>query len=280
MTTLKAFTMPLLAASLVFVMSGCATNREHRRSSVVEYLFPDQNAPAPEKQKTVLSLPLDVGVAFVPPSKPPRTGDLTETQRMALLNEVRSHFKEHEFVRKIHLIPSAYLIPKGSFANLDQVSTMFGVDVIALISYDQTQFTSEGIASIAYWTIIGAYIVSGEKNDTHTMVDAVLYDVKSRTLLFRAPGQSHIKSRATIVNLSKKLRQDTLTGFNEASKDLVKNLDIQLKLFREKVKESPQEILIAHKPGYTGGGAIDPITAICALAFAGATLRPSKKKNI
>ena len=37
------------------------------------------------------------------------------------------------------------------------------------------QFTDEGLASFAYWTIIGAYIIPGEKNDTHTMLDAVVY---------------------------------------------------------------------------------------------------------
>jgi hypothetical protein len=44
---------------------------------------------------------------------------------------------------------------QGSFAYLDEVRTMFEVHVIALISYDQTQFTDEEFASITYRTLIG-----------------------------------------------------------------------------------------------------------------------------
>ena len=97
----------------------------------------------------------------------------------------------------------------------------------------------------------------GEKNDTHTMVDATVYDIKSRKMLFRAPGTSHIKSRATPVNLSEQVRKDSLEGFKLASKELVLNLEEQLRQFKEKVKEAPQDYQIVHKPGYTGGGSLD-----------------------
>ncbi len=146
---------------------------------------------------------------------------------------------------------------------------MYGIDVIALVSYDQTQFTDEGLASISYWTLIGAYIVPGEKNDTHTMVDAAVYDIASRKMLFRAPGISHIKGRATPVNLSEELRRDSLQGFRVASEDLVKNLSEQLELFRERVKEAPEEYQIVHKPGYVGGGSIDPVFLVLILVIGG-----------
>jgi len=99
-----------------------------------------------------------------------------------------------------------------------------------LLSYDQTQFTEEGLASITYWTIVGAYIIPGEKNDTHTMVDAAVYDIQSRKMLFRAPGISHIKGLSTPVNLNEELRDDSIEGFKEASVDVIKNLDLQLDL--------------------------------------------------
>lgn len=34
---------------------------------------------------------------------------------------------------------------------------MTGADIIALISYDQVQFTDEGLASLSYWTVLGYY---------------------------------------------------------------------------------------------------------------------------
>ena len=134
---------------------------------------------------------------------------------------------------------------------------MYGIDVVALLSYDQTQFTDEGLASITYWTLIGAYLIPGEKNDTNTMVDASVYDIQSRKMLFRAPGINHIKGKATPINLSEQLRVDSIESFKAASKDLVTNLEIQLEMFKEKVKELPEEYQIVHKPGYTGGGSLD-----------------------
>lgn len=188
--------------------------------------------------------------------------NLTERDKLDLMKEVSKHFKQYAFVKSIEIIPSAYLRPQGSFSNLNQIRTMFGVDVIALISYDQSQFTAQGLASISYWTLVGAYVVPGERNDTHTMVDAAVYHIKSRKMLFRAPGISHIKGKATPVNLSEQLRLDNMQGFKEASINLVTNLDEQLELFKEKIKEFPEEFQVVHKPGYTGGGYADKYLAL------------------
>lgn len=41
------------------------------------------------------------------------------------------------------------------------------MDVVALVSRDQVQFTDQGLLSLTHWTLVGAYIVPGERNDTH-----------------------------------------------------------------------------------------------------------------
>jgi len=185
------------------------------------------------------------------------------------MQEVANYFKKYPFVKEIEIIPSAYLRPRGSFTNLDQIRTMYGVDVIALLSYDQVQFTDQGTLSITYWTVVGAYVVPGEKNDTHTMLDAVIYDIKSKKMLFRAPGTSHIKGSATPVNLSEQLRADSDKGFTEAEKEMIINLDEQLALFKEKVKERPAEYQVVRTPGYTGGGSFDPSALMLLLGLGG-----------
>jgi rhombotail lipoprotein len=251
----------ILATASVFVaLTGCGyyfKQQRHHNSSVFQYLYPDREGYIETPGIPRLALPLKVGIAFVPEETGPAGQTLTEKDKMELMAEVSSYFKKYDFVKSIEIIPSAYLVQKGSFANLYQIRTMYGVDVITLVSYDQMQFTDEGIASISYWTIVGAYIVPGEKNDTHTMVDASVYDIQSRKMLFRAPGVSHIKSKATLVNLSEQLRGDSLQGFKDASKDLIVNLEMQLELFKEKVKESPADYQVVYNPGYTGGGSID-----------------------
>ena len=257
--------MVLTAAALA---SGCAgMQSRHTTTSVVDYLYPNQNEPVAQTGTPVLNLPMTVGIAFVPdkPGQAPARS-LTESKKNELLNRVAEHFRKRDYVKAIEIIPSAYLTPKGGFANLDQIRTMYGIETIALVSYDQVQFTDEGMASVLYWTIVGAYVVPAEKNSTSTMVDAVVMHIPSRKMLFRAPGVSQIKGLSTPVNLSEELRVDSEMGFNEAVDKMIVNLDAQLVAFEEKAKSSPQEYQIVHSGGSSGGGAIDlPVAALIAL---------------
>ena len=166
------------------------------------------------------------------------------------------------------MIPSAYLTPGGSFTNLSQIQTMYGIDVIALVSYDQVQFTDAGVLSLSYWTIVGAYVVSGEKNDTSTLLDTVVYDISSRKMLFRAPGTSKVEGRATPVNLSEELRADSIAGFEKAADNMTRNLQSQLEAFKEKIKEAPANVKISHRPGYSGGGSVGLVVLLSLLLMA------------
>ncbi|WP_319576556.1 rhombotarget lipoprotein [uncultured Desulfobacter sp.] len=273
------FKLILLLIATIILTTGCGIQtKQHRSSSVVQYLYPDRQNHVEVPGIPRLALPLRVGIAFVPENSV-KSQALTETDKMDLMKEVSHHFKKYDFVKSIELIPSAYLRNDGGFGNLDQIRTMYGIDVITLLSYDQTQFTDEGLASITYWTIIGAYIIPGEKNDTHTMVDATVYDILSRKMLFRAPGTNHIKSNATPVNLTEKLRKDSLESFKVASSDLIKNLDTQLQLFKEKIKEAPEDYQITHRPGYTGGGSLDASFIILLTLLGGYGLWTKKKRK-
>ncbi len=255
----------------IAVASSCmATPRRHTTTSVVDFLYPDTKNPIAAQGVPVLSLPMRVGIAFVPETA--GLGALTEAKKAALLELVASNFRKQEIVKSIEVIPSAYLTPKGGFANLDQIRTMYGVESIALVSYDQTQFTDQGVASLSYWTIVGAYLVQGEKNSTATMVDAVVMHIPSRKMLFRAPGVSQVQGHATPINLSEELRTDSEAGFNQAVSEMVKNLDVQLVAFQEKVKSSPEEYQVVRTSESKGGGALDATSAalIGALLVGGA----------
>jgi len=259
----------LLAA---VALCGCETfsvRSHHRATSVIKFLYPRDAQHVEAPAIPVLSLPLKVGIAFVPTEYSAKGGyfpvsDFTvnEGQKMALMKEVSQYFKKYPFVKSIELIPTAYLRPGGSFANLEQLRSMFGVDVIALLAYDQVQFTDEGLLSLSYWTIVGAYFVQGEKNDTRTMLDAVVYDIPSRKMLFRAPGISHIKAWSTPINLSEQLRRDSEAGFQSAATNLVSALDFQLAEFKDHAKNSPEEIKVVHKPGFAGAAAMGPAEVI------------------
>lgn len=258
---------------------GCVGSRSSRATtSVVDFLYPASNPPEITAQKPVLNLPLRVGVAFVPASTRSYAADsaLTESMKQELLKSVADHFKSKPFVAGIEVIPSAYLQAAGSFENLDQVRTMYGIDVIALVSFDQAQFTDQGFMSLTYWTIVGAYVVPAEKNATHTMLDTVVYDIPSRKLLFRAPGTSQVKGRATAINVTKHLREDSVEGFDQAAVEMIANLDRELDLFKDRVRDNPGEIAVINASGpdlgSTGGGAAGPAWLLLLAGLAGSSL--------
>ena len=282
--------------ALLIVLAGCSLlgpqpGARHNAASVVDFLYPDKKDPVVLPSVPRLTLPLRLGIAFVPGTSGPAhaaypgtyaaapfavqgAGALSEPARLELMQKIAAHFKAAPYIKSIEIIPSPYLRPQGSFANLDQLRTMYDIDVIALVSYDQVRFTDRGAWSLTYWTIVGAYVVPAEKNDTQTMLDTVVVDVKSRKMLFRAPGTDHMAGRSTYVNVSEELRADSATSFDNASRQMIVNLDQQLALFQQKVKERPEEYQVvrtAEYQGRVGGGAIDAADlGFVALVAAGA----------
>jgi len=278
---------------IVLLVPGCAGKR-HYSSSLMDYLYPNtQKTVVPTVP--VLNLPIKIGIAFVPNQsarghealyswrsqrREQQYASISEKERMELLTVVAKEFKQHDFIDNIELIPSGYLTSHGGFDNLQQVRTMYNLDVIALLSYDQVQHTDEGFLSLSYWTIVGAYIVQGEKNSTNTLMDAAVFHIPSKKLLFRAPGTSLVKGNATPVNLDEQLRNDAAKGFQLATEDMIVNLKIQLELFQQKVKEQPEKYQVTHRAGHNYGGSIQPFLALLLISGAGGAvfLRCRRKK--
>jgi rhombotail lipoprotein len=261
----------ILLFTALLLSGGCAVfNRSsHHASSVVNYLYPAKSRPLPPTSIPVLRLPLRVGIAFVPSST--HSGyagadGISEMKKAALLQRVADEFKGRDYIETIEILPSTYLRPGGGFDNLEQVRGLLNIDVVALVAYDQVQFTDDRLLSLAYWTIVGAYIVNGNKNDTQTLMEAAVYDISSRHLLFRAPGTSQVKGNTTVLKLDEKRREDRVKGFDAATTELIANLKTQLEGFRERVKNAPGEVQIEHKPGYRGGGAVGGVF-VAALAL-------------
>jgi len=269
--TMAKWMVGSMALALV-LLAGCYSThgvRSQYSSSVVSFLYPTTHTRMTPGM-THLQVPLRVGIAFVPAQEQSwRADGMSEVDRLALLGRIAKEFRDLPFVEDIEIIPSAYLRAAGGFDNLDQVGAMFNVAVITLVGLDQLQHTHEGLLSLSYWTIVGAYLVRGEKNDTSTMLDAAVIDIRSRKLLFRAPGISVVKGSSTPINLSEQLRKDSQAGYSSAADQLVINLREELTQFRERIKTMPEAYTVEHKPGYQGGAAWPGWWVLLLLAWGG-----------
>lgn len=225
----------LVLALAALACGGCMNVQKQMRSNALEYLYPaGSEAIAPTD--VLLKVPARVGLAFAPPATGP-TGmgaeTFSESQKQQLLRRVADAFRSRKNIARVEVIPSNYLTPQGSFAELQRLRAGFGVDYIVLVSYDQLQFSESQNSSVLYWVTYGAgaFVIKGEKNETRTMLDAVVYDLDSRTMLFHAMGQSSVKGSSTLVDMSKELRRRSDEGFSLATNELIANLDAGLETF-------------------------------------------------
>ncbi|HJV37227.1 MAG TPA: rhombotarget lipoprotein [Geothrix sp.] len=278
---------PFLAAALALLaFLGCNMPETHvRRSSLMDYLYPKEKAaPMPNPAGARLKLPLKLGVAFVPGGAASwRVQNLMAPgQEKQLLDVVKRSFQDRPWISEIKLVPSAYLRPGGGFENMDQVARMYGVDVMALVSVDQVQNTDPRWYSFTYLSIVGAYMLPGDANDTNTLIDAAVYDVASHTFLLRAPGQSQVKGSSTWAYREKQLREHSAKGLELAMADLAKNLDAEVGAFKAEVARGErkdvdvvdrQGVSLRQSGGRNFGGGTGWIEALGALLILGLALR-------
>lgn len=265
----------LVLFALVILVTGCTTlwqdlggknPRKGVSSSLVDYLYPKgEEPPAQDKAVPNLNLPLKIGLAFVP-SYDSDTPGLSEVRKMELLAKVKTSFEGRDFIHDIVVIPDTYLRSKKGFGTVDQVARLYGLDVIALVSYDQVVHSDDTKASILYWTIVGAYFVKGSKNDVQTFVDTAIFDVRTHKLLFRAPGIDTAEATSTLINSVEEVRKARENSFGNAMADMTQNLGKELDSFRERIK-TDKTVTISKREGYTGGGgALDLATMMLMLA--------------
>lgn len=229
---------------------GFDGSRQGVSSSLVDFLYPSGEQPPPQDETIPqLKLPLRVGLAFVPGNL--RKG-LSEQHKTALLTRVKQAFEERDFIQKIEVIPDAYLSGGRGFDSVDQVARLYGLDVIALVSYDQVVYAEDTAASILYWTIVGAYLIKGSTNDVHTFVDTSVFDISSRKLLFRAPGTDRLEGRSTLVGSVETTRKGQEAGFDNAMSDMTQNLEQALDEFVIRVKKE-KVAEVSYRQGYSGG---------------------------
>lgn len=277
----------LLAATLALIATlGCNTpDTTTRRSSLMDYLYPKEKAaPQPNPAGARLKLPLRLGIAFVPSGTSAWRvqGLMAPGQEKPLLDLVKQSFQDRPWISEIKLIPSAYLRPGGGFENMDQVARMYGVEVMALVSVDQIQYTDPKWYSFTYLSIVGAYVLPGDANDTRTLIDAAVYDVASHTFLLRAPGQSEVKGSSTWAHREAQLREHSAKGLQMAMADLAKNLDAEVGTFKAEVARGErkdvdvvdrQGVSLRESGGRNFGGSIGWMESLGALLLLGAALR-------
>ncbi len=259
------------------LVSGCAnlgcmpncSSHSRNSSSLAEFLYPRGSAPPQQNAIPQLRIPLRVGLAFLPSNTVgytggDATGGLDAAHQEALLERIRQRFSSRKFVAEIVVIPDYYLRGHSGFEGLEGVQRLYGVDLMALVSYDQVVHTDENNWSLGYLTIVGAYVLKGSRHDVSTLVDLAVVDPVSRSLVLRAGGTSTSHGNTTWIDAPRDTRSAATDGYSTATDQMIEHFDTALTKFESDVRSGNAPVQVVRKtdagrpgPRSGGGGALD-----------------------
>jgi rhombotail lipoprotein len=242
---------------------GARRSHADSTSSLVEFLYPKGQAPPARNSIPELSLPLRVGLAFLPVRGGGSGLGPDAAQRELLLRSIGERFAGRRFVSSVVTIPDYYLQPGA--ASLESLQRLYQVDVVALVSYDQVGYETDRQSSLSYFTIIGAFMVNGTHNEAATLVDLAVVDPKTRSLLLRAGGtDTQTRNSSWIGSPGDQLAQ-ARAGYAAATGRLIDNFDVALKQFEIDVQQKRAPVRVSWAGG---GGALDGVWLTVLLAAA------------
>ncbi|MEO6079174.1 MAG: rhombotarget lipoprotein [Steroidobacteraceae bacterium] len=262
----------VLVLSSCAALSGCAVSflravHTGNSSSLVEFLYP-QGAPPPTDTIPELRIPLRVGLAFLPSKPGGRVLSLDAQQKQDVLERIRQRFLGRKFVSEIVVIPDYYLASAQGYAGLAGIQRLHNVDLIALVSYDQVSRQNENNLSLAYLTIVGAYIIPGTSRETTTLLDLAVVDPATQSLVLRAGGTSSGHGLSTLVDADRDARKASVAGFKAASTQLIENFDAALTAFEANVRAGKANVRVVNRNGAGGSGGAGAFGAVDVLVLA------------
>ena len=256
----------------LWCVGGCGAHAQNS-SSLVEFLYPNGVTPPLQDAIPQLRIPLRVGLAFLPSNGSDATGGLDAVHKEKLLERIRQRFSSRRFVAEIVVIPDYYLTSRRGFEGLAGVQRLYGVDLMALVSYDQVTHQDENYWSLGYLTIVGAYVLKGSRHDVSTLVDLAVVDPATRSLVLRAGGTDTRHGNTTLVDSERDMREAATDAYDAATDQMIEHFDAALTKFEADVRSGKAAVKVVRKndSGHSGGGgALDwPILALLMLVTLG-----------
>jgi rhombotail lipoprotein len=223
-------------------------------SSLVNFLYPDGNLPPPQDAIPELHLPLRVGLAFLPSQYPSSSADLDDAHKEQILERIRKRFADRKFVSEIVIIPDYYLKSSRGFDGLQGVQRLYGIDLMALVSYDQVRYRDDNKWSLSYLTIVGAFVIPATNHEVATMMDLAVVDPATRSLVLRAGGTDGSHNYSTMVEEQHDARVAGARSFDAAGTRMTANFDAALNAFEASVHEGHANVRVVNRNGSPTGG--------------------------
>ena len=160
---------------------------------------------------------------------------MSEAERFKLLYDLKAIFSKRDFVEEVAVIPEQYLKAGTGFAPLAKTADTYGLNAMALVSYDQVSIRAPS-SSLRYRTIVGVQTLTGDHTEVQNFVDTAVFDVATQRLLFRVPGVSSMARLPASAEAGADAQALQRRGFALAAADMATNLDKELNALKDRIR--------------------------------------------
>lgn len=259
----------LAALFLATLLAGCAGlepllcwpgcnhrgRQSHGSSSLVGFLYPEGTDAVPANALPTLPVPLRVGLGFLPDRDGAPVEGLEAARREHVMARIAEHFRSRDFIADIVLVPDYYLRDARGFAGLAGVQRLYGVDLMALVSYDQVRYQDDRGLAAGYLTVVGAYVLKGTRQDVTTLMDMAVIEPATRSIVLRAGGTDTRVQNTTYVGSEVAGRRAAAAGFDAAADQLIEHFDVALGQLEADIRAGKSTVKVQARDGGSGGGA-------------------------
>ena len=211
-----------MAFSLVN-LSGCSSTNFIQSSSSVPLSdviseVKDSHQIAAKKQ---LTLPASVGIVFVHGTGYQHLPDTTLHMAADKLKE--QLLANPKFVRSVFVVANDDIKTKTSL--LERIKSLYGVDIIVLVSYQQDQRTLQsGMGRLADLTVVGSFLIPAVEIKTATIIDGKVIHIEDNSLMFKANGSDERSETSTSYSMDGIVIEESIKGLLAATANFGKSL--------------------------------------------------------
>lgn len=218
---MRYLTNIILALFLITSLQGCVIGPRSSASQGLSQILDPVTDSLVSMDKEPLVFPSTIAILMVP--SPDTNMVPNSTLRLAAEELKQELLKNDKYINGVIVVSNSDIKEKITLKTLRK---MYGVDIVAIISYQQDQRSSRNsFLSFLDLAIVPAYTIPSVKVTTSTVVDGKIVHIPSNAIIFRASGLNERSTHMTPVSSQENgTNEESIEGLKASIIDLGENV--------------------------------------------------------
>tara|TARA_R110002167_G_scaffold130988_6_gene314651 strand:- start:671 stop:1570 length:900 start_codon:yes stop_codon:yes gene_type:complete len=218
---MRCLTNIILAVILITSLQGCVIGPRSSASQGLSQILEPVTDSLVSINKEPLIFPATIAILMIPS---PDTNMVPNSTLRLAAEELKQKLLENEkYINGVIVVSNSDIQEK---ITLKTLRNMYGVDIVAIISYQQDQRSSRNsFLSFLDIAIVPAYTIPSVKVTTSTVVDGKIVHIPSNAIIFRASGLNERSTHMTPVSSQENgTNEESIEGLKASIVDLGGNV--------------------------------------------------------